>query len=237
MLCAIHEIDPEPNQIMKNDQSLNKYSQTDIWILVLAKLTPWLFLGMIVLIGFVRSYVGPKVDPRDNSYMKTFAIVDHVNVLDSSRNGFRVVYVTTQAVTDERLDEIRERENIRDAFYHMQKDALPHFGGSLLHTDIYDFAAFAKEYDQDDDIRIHNIFVSGFEKMKLYIGPNSNFRNPAKWMDMGTEQGNQYLDSHDIYFRTTKDRRIYRYWKCMAPYHISLTDERFSHFSEDERLY
>lgn len=222
---------------MKNNPLLKKYPQADIWILVLAKLSPWLFIGLIVLIGIIRGCVAPHIDSMDCSYMKAFAIVDHVNVVDSTQNGFRVIYITTRPVTDERLDEIRERENVRDAFSHLQKDAPPHFGGSLLNTDIYDFAAFAKEYDQDNDIRIHNIFVSGFEKMNLYIGPNPNIRKPALWMDMGTEQGNQYLQSDDIYYRTSTSRRIYRYWKCRPPYHISLTDERFSHFSEDERLY
>lgn len=220
-----------------NNQSFHEQNESRIRILVLVKLCPWLFVGLLCLIAFVRDCSGPGIDPMDNSYMKEFGIVDHVYVLDSTHNGFRVVYITTRPVTDERLHEIRQRDTIQEAFRRLQRDASIHFHGSLLYTDIYDFAAFARGYDVDADIKMHNIFVMGSRKMRLYIGPNPNIENSARWMNAGTEQGNQYLNSHDIYYRTTPDRRIYRYWKCRAPYHISLTDERFSHFSEQERLY
>ena len=222
---------------MKNNLPYEKQTESRIRALVLIKLAPWFFIGLIVMIGLVRDCAGSKVEPIDNSYMKAFGIIEHVYVLDSTQNGFRVVYVTTDPVTDARLDEIRHRPAIQTAFTTLQRDAPMYFGGSLLYTDIYDFAAFAKRYDADPDIRMHNIFVMGSQKMGFYIGPNPNIRNPACRMDMGTEQGNLYLNSHDIYYRLTKDRRIYRYWKCRAPYHISLTEERFSHFSEEERLY
>lgn len=205
--------------------------------MVFVKLLPWLFIALIVLICLVKDCVGPKVDPMDNSYMTSFGIVDHVYVCDSTYNGFRVVYVTTKPVTDARLDEIRHRRNVKDGFARLQRDAPIYFGGSLLYTDIYDFAIFAKGIDIDSDIEIHNIFVMGKEKMDLYIGPNPKIENPAQWMNMGTEQGNQYLSHREIFSCSSGNHSIYRYWKCRSPYNISLTDERFSHFPEDERLY
>lgn len=221
---------------MKNQTSY-KQNESRIRLLILAKLLPWLFIGLIFMIGLIRSCSGPDVDPMDNSYMKDIGIVDHIYVVDSTRNGFRAVYTTVKPVTDARLQEIRKRKKIRAVFAQLQYDAPIYFGGSLLYTDIYDFAVFAKQYDVGPDVKLHNIFVTGYEKMNLYIGPNPGIENSARWMNPGTEQGNQYLGSREVFRCSTDTLLIYRYWKCRAPYDISLTDERFSHFSEDERLY
>lgn len=220
-----------------NNQTFHKQNESRIRLLVLIKMCPWLFVGLICLIAFSRDCSGPDIDSIDNSYMKSFGVIDHVYVVDSTGNGFRTVYVTTKPVTNARLDLIRQQENIRTTFARLQHDAPIHFGGSLLYTDIYDFAVFAKQYDVGPDVELHNIFVMGNEKMNLYIGPNPDIENSARWMNRLTEQGNQYLSSREIFCCSVQPHRIYRYWKCRAPYHISLTDERFSHFSEDERLY
>lgn len=220
-----------------NNQSFHKQNESRIRLLVLAKLCPWIFVGLICLIAFVRDCSGPDIDPMDDSYMKSFGVVDHVYVVDSTLNGFRTVYTTLKSVTDTRLQEIRKREQIRAAFAQLQHDAPIHFGGSLLYTDIYDFAVFAKQYDVGPDVELHNIFVTGKEKMNLYIGPNPDIENAARWMNRRTEQGNQYLNFREIFRCSSLSRRIYRYWKCRPPHDISLTDERFSYFSEDERLY
>lgn len=220
-----------------NKQLFHDQNESRIRLLVLVKLCPWLFIGLICLIALVRDCSGPDVDPMDHSYMKNYGVIDHVYVVDSTGNGFRMVYVTTEPVTDARLNKIRQQGDIRTAFARLQHDAPMHFGGSLLETDIFDFADFAKQYDVGPDVELHNIFVSGHEKMDLYIGPNPGIENSARWMDPRTEQGNQYLSSREIFRCSTKSYRIYRYWRCRAPHHISLTDERFSHFSEDERLY
>nr|WP_302400420.1 hypothetical protein [Alistipes onderdonkii] len=220
-----------------NNRTFHKQNESRIRLLILIKLLPWLFIGLILMIGLIRDCSGPDVDPMDNSYMKEIGIVDHVYVVDSTHNGFRAVYKTVKPVTDARLQEIRTREKIRTTFERLQHDAPIHFGGSLLYTDIYDFADFAKQYDVGPDVELHNIFVMGYEKMNLYIGPNPGIENSARWMNMGTEQGNQYLSSREVFRCSTDTPLIYRYWKCRAPYDISLTDERFSHFSEEERLY
>ena len=75
------------------------------------------------------------------------------------------------------------------------------------------------------------------QKMNLYVQPNPNLPNCATWMNFGTEQGNQYLNSHDINVCLQNGRRIYRYWKCRPLLQVSDTDERFSHFTEYERLF
>jgi len=183
----------------------------------------------------VKECVGNGIDPLDNSIIKSPEIVEHVMVLDSSYNGFRVVYATVMPVTKMRLQEIKSREHITDAFEKLQHDAPIHFQG-LLETDIHDFASFAKSYDADKDIRIHNIFVAGTQKKNLYLGPNPMIKNPAEWIDENTDQGVQYLKSDDIYYLYSEPDKVYRYWKCHSIHSMSTKDERFSHFSEDDRI-
>ena len=82
-----------------------------------------------------------------------------------------------------------------------------------------------------------NIFIFGTEKQKLYVGKNPRIANSASWINPATEQGVQYINADDIYFRIEKGERVYRYWKCHGNHSTSTADERFSHFSEDERLW
>lgn len=192
---------------------------------------------LVIVIGLIKSCAGSDIDPMDNSINKAKEFVEHVKVVDKEGNGFRVVYVTTNAVTEERLEEIRSRKPIQDSFRQLKHDAPLHWGGSLLDTDICDFTLFALKYNVDKDIQIHNIFVYGVDKMNLYVRPNPNMPGCAKWMNHGTEQGNQYLNSDDINYRIPSGEKIYRYWKCSYLYQRSDTDERFSHFLEKERLW
>ena len=90
-----------------NNQTFHKQNESRIRLLILAKLLPWLFIGLILIIGLIRDCSGSDVDPMDNSYMKNIGVVDHVFVVDSTRNGFRTVYTTVKPVTDARLQEIR----------------------------------------------------------------------------------------------------------------------------------
>ena len=147
------------------------------------------------------------------------------------------MYVTNDAVTIQRLNEIRLRQPLNQAFCKLKDSAASYFGGSLLQTDIYDFAAYARRFDVDDDVRMQNIFIFGSEKQKLYVGENPRIENSATWINPATEQGVQYINADDIYFRVGKGERVYRYWKCHGNHSTSTTDERFSHFSEDERLW
>jgi hypothetical protein len=214
-----------------------QWTESEYRIKTLLTIAPVLFFLLIVLICIVKSCMNSGIDPIDDSIISSRQVVEHLNVLDSTFNGFRVVYATKNNVTGLRLKEIRNREHIRTAFMHLQNDAPVYFGGSLLNTDIYDFAGFAVQYDCDPDIEMHNIFVAGHQKSALYIGKNFRIDRPAQFFDFRTEQGILYLSHDDIYYRRDLDRRIYRYWKCYGNNQTSKTDEHFSHFSEDERIW
>lgn len=213
-------------------------NRADDFITVMAAIGPWrILVFFVVVIGLLRACIPDTTDPMDNSINKSPEIVAHIMVTDSTGNGFRVVYVTARPVTDERFAEIRARQNIKDGFERLQRETLEHFGNSLLDTDICDFALYAYNFPIDKDIRIHNIFVAGKKKMYLYVQNNPNLPGCATWMNLGTEQGNQYLNSNDINYYIPNGGRIYRYWKCSYLLQVSDTDERFSHFTEKERLY
>lgn len=176
-------------------------------------------------------------DITEESINKTADIVEHVMVTDSTNNGFRVVYVTIEAVTNEKYEEICSRPHIKKDFEKLRNEASRHFNNNLLNVDICDFTLYAYRFPIDNDVRIHNIFVAGKEKMAFYVRPNPNLKNCATWMHFGTEQDNQYLNSHDINVYIPNGGRIYRYWKCKHLLQVSDTDECFSHFTEDERLF
>lgn len=218
------------------EEQLRQQAERNIRYKVFLSLLPWMLLILIVCIGLLKDCVS-SVDPMDDSINRSREIVRHLEVCDTTHNGFRVVYATTNAVTTERLEEIRSREPLNRAMDSLQDNAASYFGGSLLQTDIYDFAAYARGFDVDGGVRMHNIFVFGAEKQRMYLGKNPRIENPATWINPSTEQGVQYINSDDIYFRTKKEERVYRYWKCYGNNSISTTDERFSHFSEDERLW
>lgn len=216
----------------------NFWKKADELVYIAAAIGPWAFIIVIVIIvGLIKGCLPDKTDPMDNSINKAREILEHVMVRDSTGNGFRVVYVTKNPVTDKRYAEIRSRQHIRNGFERLQKEAPAHFGGSLLETDICDFALYAYRFHIDDDICIHNIFVAGKQKMGFYVRPNPDLENCVTRMNYGTEQGNQYLNEQDINIYIPNGGRRYRYWKCRFLLQESDTDERFSHFTKDERLY
>ncbi len=212
--------------------------KADEFVYVAAAIGPWAFIiTIIVIVGLIKGCLPDKTDPMDNSINKAREILEHVMVRDSTDNGFRVVYATKNPVTDERYKEIRSRQHIRDGFERLKEEAPAHFGGSLLETDICDFALYAYRFHIDDDICIHNIFVAGVEKMGFYVQPNPSLENCVTRMNYGTEQGNQYLNEQDINIYIPNGGRRYRYWKCRFLLQVSDTDERFSHFTADEKLH
>ena len=68
-----------------------------------------------------------KPDLMDDSINASREIVEHLILADSTRNGFRVVYATENRVTKERLEEVRNRPVILDAFKRLKADAPPLF--------------------------------------------------------------------------------------------------------------
>lgn len=214
----------------------NKNSDNaQVWIILIARF----FVPIMVVLGVTIICIkdcADTTDPIDNAWAK----VEHLcnlHVTDSTGEGFRVAYVTSKAVTPARLKEIESRKPIQDAMERLQKEAPQHFGGNLLETDIYDFAAFARKYDVDPILEIHCIFVMGHDKCNLYAGPNPKIPDSATFIDETTEQGVQWINHEDVYYRHLPSERIYRYWKCAFPYDTSRTDERFAHFSKSERLH
>lgn len=160
-------------------------------------------------------------DPIDDAWKR----VEHLcnlHVTDSGGDGFRIAYVTSKAVTPARLKEIESRKPIQEAMERLQKEAPEHFGGSLYETDIYEFAAFARKYDVDPILEIHCIFVEGRDKCNLYAGPNPKIPDSPTYIDRNTEQGVQWIDHNDVYYRTSPEDRVYRYWKCEFPFNTSV---------------
>lgn len=213
------------------------HENEEVWIFLLAKF----FVPIVAVIAVIVICIANCADDTDPTD-KGWARVEHVcnlHVLDSTGEGFRIAYVTSKPVTPERLKEIINRKSIDEAMERLKKDAVKHFGGNLLHTDIYDFATFVKKYSIDPILEIHCIFVDGKWKRDLYVGPNPNIPNYAEWIDPNTEQGVLWINSSDVKYSHIRKYRRYRYWKCHGLgglYETSDTDEHFSHFSEDDRI-
>lgn len=192
---------------------------------------------LIIIIGVIKGCVSEDPDPMDNSINKSQELVELLEVVDSTGNGFRVHYATSYAVTTERYDEICSRQKLKDAFKRIKQEAPQYFGGSLLETDIYDFAAYVKKRDTLPDVHIDCIFVTGPQKEAFYAQPNPNLPDGETRIDPRTEQGLQWIKRYDIYTCMDKGKRIYRYWKCPGIREISSTDERFTHYREAEKVY
>lgn len=210
---------------MNEDQKIIRW-------MILGKLAPVLFIMLIVFIGIVKACVSDEPDiERQNTSQEW---VRDIYIVDGGYNGFRIRYFTAEKVTKTELGNITVADSIWQFEEQMQQDALDRFN-DMLHLDIYEFAQFAKNYGHKD-ITMECIFVSGSEKRNLYIGPNPKIKNSANWIDSNTNQGLQWIDHNDIYFYDGKSPKTYRYYKCSYPFDTSATDERFSHFSEDQRV-
>lgn len=202
-------------------------------MMILAKLSPILLVLLIVFIGIVKECTSEEPDiERQNARQES---IKDVYIVDTGYNGFRIRYGTADKVTKTEWGNILVADSIWKFEEQMQKDALVQFN-DMLHLDIYEFAQFAKLYGHKD-ITMEYIFVAGPEKEELYIGPHPKIKNSAKWIDPNTNQGLQWIDHNDIYFYDGKGSKTYRYYKCSSPYDTSATDERFSHFSEDQRIH
>lgn len=213
----------------------NKNAQRHYRMIALLSIRGWLTVILIAMIGIVVAIFTPKTDPMDDQAIKNCEFVRQIYVVDTTNNGFRVSYKTIHNVTPERIAEIRNRKSVSDSFERLKVMAPVEFGNMLM-LDIYDFADFAIRFDPAD-VRIHNIFVFGPDKEKLYVGKNPRIENWAKFINPGTAQGLLYITTKDIYFHGLPRRKVYRYFKCSGLNQISEYDEHFSHFSENERIY
>lgn len=202
-------------------------------MMIFGKLSPVLFALLIVFIGIVKecSNEVPDIDRLNAQH----EMIKDVYILDDTHNGFRIRYSTANKVTQEELGDIIISDTVWQSVKQLDKDARSHFS-NMVNLDIYEFAQFAKRYDHKD-ITIEYIFVAGFEKKKLYIGPHPTMKNSATWLDTATDQGILWINHNDIYFYDGKGHKTYRYYKCHSIYETSTTDEHFSHFSEDQRIH
>jgi len=200
-----------------------------LWVTV--KLFP--IITGIFFVCLVVKECTRKYNDIDNGYSQR-EIFSTEYIVDSTHNGFEVTYSTKNPVTKYRLQEMYGRKYIRTNIAVMKDSVVRHFG-SLLYTDIYDFSDYIRPINIDTNLVIENIFVYGAKKNSLYIGNNPQIKNSAAWYDPNTKQGSQYLKHSDIYY-SNGNERIYRYWKCYGLFDISETDERFSHFSEEDRV-
>jgi hypothetical protein len=216
---------------MKEMNERQRYYRTQAILAILW----WIAIVLVALAGIIVAIFTLRPDILDASAVKNAEIVRQIHVVDSANNGFRVVYATKENVTTDRLHEIQFRSAVRDSLERLRVAAPLRFG-DMLHTDIYDFADFAVRFDPPD-IRIHNIFVFGQEKENLYIGDNPRLENEAKWINPGTAQGLLYISAKEIYYNPTRRRKVYRYFRCSGLNEASDTDEHFSHFTEDKRIY
>lgn len=210
---------------------MNKQEDRELKMIAILASMKFIFPALIILIGIFVSIFKEKPGPLDTCLAETRDIVRHVSITDSTRNGFRVVYATRDAVCPKRLEEIQFRKNVWDGYRLIEKEIPLRFNNNLLDADIYDFLDVLLEYEIDPDIVVFNIFVEGKEKMNMYAKFNPDIYNCATWIDRDTEQGVQYISEIDVKYR--HERRCYRYWRCGR---TSNTDERFSHFSEIDRI-
>jgi len=214
------------------------YNPAPLWarIFLICIIRPGWTLIVLILIGAaIAKCTEKKIDPIDNHYNKSKSWVGSVVVLDSARAGFEVHLQTKNYVTAARAKEILHRKHIREDLNKLKEEAPEHFHHDLMAVDIYDFAQFALNYVNDPDTEILRIFVYGKRALE-YFHPNPNIKNSATWGSGKTKQGLLYIDNLDIYYCRDKSNRTYRYWKCYGLHAISSVDERFSHFSEDDRI-
>lgn len=115
--------------------------KADEFVFISSAIGPWTWLvTVVIIVAIFKSCFTHGPDPVNESINKSAEIVDHVMVLDSTKNGFRVIYATAEPVTNEKFAEIAARKEIKDGFERLKKEAPIHFGGNLLNADICDFA-------------------------------------------------------------------------------------------------
>ena len=194
---------------------------------------PTSLIILIVIIGLVKECVSPKEDPMDVSIMKQRECYDRRFLTDSTGVGFELVWYTTNPVTPKRLDEMQTRDTIIKAKKQFLQEAPEHFNHDFFHTDIHDFARYARRFDVDPDVRLVNLFVYGMALEKEYLRPNPNLPDGCTEYNTTTQQGILYLEENDIYPYNTEASPKYRYWKC---WRTSTTDERYTHFTTSEYI-
>ena len=76
------------------EEELKRQTEREIRWRIGFRLLPWGLLILIICIGLLKDCVRSR-DPIDDSINRSQEVVRHLEVCDSTRNGSRVVYVTT----------------------------------------------------------------------------------------------------------------------------------------------
>lgn len=215
---------------MKRNNRFSEITEKGCGVVLLAGGTTS-FLILIAVIGIFRSCMGIGDINIDSSYMVQRYQFDRGYVEDSTGNGYELLWYTTNSVTQKRYEEILTRQPIRESYKRLKAEAGDHFNHNLIETDIYDFAAWAKSYDIDPDVRLVNIWVYGSEYKKLYRQPNNDF--PEVFTPFAHDIGILFLKEFDVYPYNPETGRTYRYWQCEV---TSSSDERFNHVTEQDYL-
>lgn len=191
------------------------------------------FIVLILIIAMFRSCMGYGEIDIDNSIMRSRCDYERMMIVDSTGNGFELLYYTTEAVTDLRFEEINSRKHLIDSYKKLKNEAAAHFDHDLINTDIYDFVKYAKTFDIDSaDVRLVNIWVYGNEYKKLYHRPHKDYPDSdRRFYDF--DFGILYLEEYDVYPYNFEALRRYKYWGCDS---TSLTDERYTHITKSDIL-
>lgn len=202
-----------------------KKSETTIWLLLFNY--KWVFLVLVVSLILVKDYVVAPTDPMDVGY-PMYKSVDNIIVADSKDNGFMVSFMTTDQVTDKRLEYIQGKSDVKRFMYNIEVGAITE-ELDLLHMDIYTFLDWMLSKGIPNDIYIYEITGVGKDKHLLYLQPNPSDSTYITNVPLSSNQGIIFINNIDIKNHINGyESDVYRYIDCLANSNI---DERFSHIS------
>lgn len=201
-------------------------------ILVILKFWPIMF-AIIAIIGIFKSCTAPEVDKIDTWGKKYFRSVGEVLVMDSTGNGFTVIYGSREPVTCERAKEMLYRQSACDAQEKLSDRAPKIFKQNLTDLDIFEFGKYAAKYDVNKDIVIMEIRIFGDKKRKMYERPNPKYPELGE-MTIGLDRkGEMFISGQDLYGYLQGGRKLYQYYNCME---ASNKDEKFTHCPDFSNL-
>ena len=107
------------------------WKKADEFVFISSAIGPWTWLvTVVIIVAIFKSCFTHGPDPVNESINKSAEIVDHIMVLDSTKNGFRVTYATAEPVTNEKFVEIAARQEIKEGFERLKK-RLPSISGEI----------------------------------------------------------------------------------------------------------
>ncbi len=187
----------------------------------------WVFLAFIVVMMILKDCVISPTDELDVGY-PLYRYVGEIIVTDSVDNGFVVDLITTEQVTEKRLECMKERSDFtrfkERVNIESQSDRL-----DLLNMGVYAFLDWVLSKGLPKDIRINGITGLGHQKHLLYLQSNPNDSTYITNVPLSSNQGIIFINNIDIKNHINGyESDVYRYIDCLENSNI---DERFSHIS------